>query len=140
MDRSPDAYELHNAREFVAVNLEYFLLDPSYACRRPSLQQYLRAHFDWAPARTEACPQRLPYLNAGSDYARQPLGWIDPAQVYEIDYLFAEANDNWVSRWGHSMLRRDGRPARRAGWTWTTTWCCPTARSSATCNCPVGTA
>ena len=105
VDRSPDAYELHNAREFVAVNLEYFLLDPSYACRRPSLQQYLRAHFDWAPARTEACPQRLPYLNAGSDYARQPLGWIDPAQVYEIDYLFAEANANWVSRWGHSMLR-----------------------------------
>ncbi|HEX5843947.1 MAG TPA: hypothetical protein VFY62_15845, partial [Pseudomonas sp.] len=35
--RSPDSYELSNPREFVAVNLEYFLLDPSYACRRPSL-------------------------------------------------------------------------------------------------------
>src|SRR5690606_5781586 len=48
--RSPDPYELSNPREFVAVNFEYFLLDPSYACRRPSLARYLREHFDWAPA------------------------------------------------------------------------------------------
>ncbi len=33
--RSPDSYELSNPREFVAVNMEYFLLDPTYACRRP---------------------------------------------------------------------------------------------------------
>ena len=45
--RSPDSYELSNPREFVAVNMEYFLLDPTYACRRPTLQRYLRQHFDW---------------------------------------------------------------------------------------------
>jgi len=103
--RSPDRYELSNPREFVAVNLEYFLLDPSYACRRPSLYRYFNEHFDWAPTARTPCPPTYPYLNAGRDFARQPLGQLDPERVYEIDYLFAEANDNWVSRWGHSMLR-----------------------------------
>ena len=112
--RSPDPYELSNPREFVAVNLEYFLLDPSYACRRPSLHRYFQEHFGWAPAARAECPQTVPYLNAGRDFARQPLGQLDPERVYEVDYLFAEANDNWVSRWGHSMLRlvicAPGRP------------------------------
>lgn len=112
--RSPDAYELSNPREFVAVNMEYFLLDPNYACRRPALYRHLREHFAWAPPATADCAGELAYLNAGSDFARQPLGRLDPERVYEVDYLFAEANDNWVSRWGHSMLRlvvcAPGRP------------------------------
>ena len=112
--RSPDAYELSSPLEFVAVNLEYFLLDPSYACRRPTLHRYLSAHFDWQPPHTEACPPGLPILNAGRDFARTPLLELDPQRVYEVDYLFAEANDAWVSRWGHSMLRlvicAPGRP------------------------------
>ncbi|MBV2133207.1 DUF4105 domain-containing protein [Pseudomonas sp. MAP12] len=112
--RSPDSYELSNPREFVAVNLEYFLLDPSYACRRPALQRYLREHFAWSPPGSAECASELAYLNAGSDFARQPLGRLDPARIYAVDYLFAEANDQWVSRWGHSMLRlvvcAPGRP------------------------------
>ena len=44
-DRSPDRYELESPVEFVAVNLEYFLLDPAYACRRPALYRYFAAHF-----------------------------------------------------------------------------------------------
>lgn len=111
--RSPDSYELSSPKEFVAVNMEYFLLDPSYACRRPALNQYLRDHFGWAP-RQDTCAKGLSFLNAGSDFARQPLGEIDPERVYEVDYLLAEANQNWVSRWGHSMLRlvicKPGRP------------------------------
>jgi len=111
--RSPDTYELSSPKEFIAVNMEYFLLDPSYACRRPALNQYLRDHFGWAPAQ-DSCAKGLPFLNAGSDFARQPLGEIDPERVYEVDYLLAEANQNWVSRWGHSMLRlvicKPGRP------------------------------
>ena len=102
--RSPDSYELTNALEFVAVNLEYFLLDPSYACRRPSLARYFREHFDWTPV-SEPCASDYPYLNAGRDFAVQPLGRLDPERVYEVDYLLAEANDAWMSRWGHSMLR-----------------------------------
>ncbi|WP_408980933.1 DUF4105 domain-containing protein [Pseudomonas sp. B21-035] len=111
--RSPDSYELSSPKEFIAVNMEYFLLDPSFACRRPALQAYLKAHFDWAPEHP-ACPGALPFLNAGNDFAKSPLGEIDPERVYAVDYLLAEANQNWVSRWGHSMLRlvicAPGRP------------------------------
>lgn len=112
--RSPDRYELSSPLEFVAVNMEYFLLDPSYACRRPSMARYLREHFAWAPAQQADCAAGLAYLNAGRDFARQPLGRLDPEQIYQIDYLLAEANDAWASRWGHSMLRlvicKPGRP------------------------------
>jgi hypothetical protein len=112
--RSPDIYEVSSPKEFVAVNMEYFLLDPTYACRRPALFEYFKAHFDWAPARQQSCAEGLPYLNAGSDFAKTPLGKIDPQRVYAVDYLLAEANQNWASRWGHSMLRlvicAPGRP------------------------------
>ena len=103
--RSPDIYELTSPLEFVAVNLEYFLLDPQYACRRPSLHRYFREHFGWQPAATAACAEGYPILNAGSDFGRTPLLRLDPERVFEVDYLFAEANDAWASRWGHSMLR-----------------------------------
>ncbi|MCQ4241197.1 DUF4105 domain-containing protein [Stutzerimonas stutzeri] len=103
--RSPDVYELSHPLEFVAVNLEYFLLDSSYACRRPSLHRYFREHFGWQPAAVQACGEGYPILNAGQDLARTPLLRLDPERVFEVDYLFAEANDAWVSRWGHSMLR-----------------------------------
>ncbi|MBG4557825.1 DUF4105 domain-containing protein [Pseudomonas aeruginosa] len=111
--RSPDVYELSNPREFVAVNMEYFLLDPSYACRRPALYRYYQQRFGWAPEHS-ACAQSFAYLNAGRDFGQQPLGQLDPERVYEVDYLLAEANDNLVSRWGHTMLRlvicAPGRP------------------------------
>nr|WP_232239561.1 DUF4105 domain-containing protein [Pseudomonas alkylphenolica] len=111
--RSPDSYELSSPKEFIAVNMEYFLLDPGFACRRPALHSYLKAHFDWAPEHP-ACPQQLPFLNAGNDFEKAPLGEIDPERVYSVDYLLAEANQNLVSRWGHSMLRlvicAPGRP------------------------------
>ena len=112
--RSPDGYELSNPREFVAVNLEYFLLDPSYACRRPELYAYWQTHFGWAPGAKTPCSPQVAYLNAGSDFGRQPLGQLDPERVYAVDYLLAEANSEWVSRFGHSMLRlvicAPGRP------------------------------
>ncbi|HYQ54747.1 MAG TPA: DUF4105 domain-containing protein [Pseudomonas sp.] len=111
--RSPDSYELSSPKEYIAVNMEYFLLDPSYGCRRPALNQYLKEHFGWAPQQ-DRCAEGLPFLNAGSDFARQPLGEIDPERVYQVDFLLAEANQNLVSRWGHSMLRlvicKPGRP------------------------------
>ncbi len=112
--RSPDIYEVSSPKEFVAVNMEYFLLDPAYACRRPALFEYFKARFGWAPARQQRCAEGLPYLNAGSDFAKTPLGKIDPQRVYAVDYLLAEANQNLASRWGHSMLRlvicAPGRP------------------------------
>jgi hypothetical protein len=112
--RSPDIYEISSPKEFVAVNMEYFLLDPSYACRRPALYRYYKEHFGWAPAAKDNCGKTFAFLNAGSDFAKTPLGQVDPERVYAVDYLLAEANQNWVSRWGHSMLRlvicAPGRP------------------------------
>ncbi|WP_433589001.1 DUF4105 domain-containing protein [Pseudomonas koreensis] len=112
--RSPDLYEISSPKEFVAVNMEYFLLDPSYACRRPALYRYYKERFGWAPAAKDTCSNTFAFLNAGNDFAKQPLGQVDPERVYAVDYLLAEANQNWVSRWGHSMLRlvicAPGRP------------------------------
>ncbi|VVQ11353.1 hypothetical protein PS918_05337 [Pseudomonas fluorescens] len=112
--RSPDIYETSSPKEFVAVNMEYFLLDPAYACRRPALYRYYKAHFGWAPAAKDSCGKTFAFLNAGNDFAKTPLGQVDPERVYAVDYLLAEANQNWVSRWGHSMLRlvicAPGRP------------------------------
>jgi hypothetical protein len=112
--RSPDIYETDSPKEFVAVNMEYFLLDPSYACRRPALYRYYQEHFGWAPAAKDTCAKTFAFLNAGNDFAKTPLGQVDPERVYAVDYLLAEANQNWVSRWGHSMLRlvicAPGRP------------------------------
>ncbi|MFJ2367542.1 DUF4105 domain-containing protein [Pseudomonas sp. NPDC087697] len=112
--RTPDLYETSSPKEFVAVNMEYFLLDPSYACRRPALYRYYQEHFGWAPPAKDNCATSFSFLNAGNDFAKQPLGQVDPERVYSVDYLLAEANQNLVSRWGHSMLRlvicAPGRP------------------------------
>ncbi len=103
-DRSPDRYELQDPGEFVAVNLEWLLLDPGYACRRPALARYFAARFDWQPP-SAGCAPGLVFLQAGQDAATTGFEQIDPARVYAIDYLLAEGNDAPMSRWGHAMLR-----------------------------------
>ncbi|KLJ03013.1 hypothetical protein WQ56_01335 [Luteimonas sp. FCS-9] len=105
-DRRPDAYETTSPAEFVAVNLEHFLLDPEYACRRPALHAYFAAHFAWAPP-AAACAADLAFVEAeprATDDADALLE-LDPARVWAVEYLFAEANAQPMSRWGHSMLR-----------------------------------
>lgn len=112
-DRSPDPYELSRSSEFVAVNLEHFLLDPDYACRRPALHRYFSEHFEWAPARTDCAPGQA-FLQADADDGEPALLQLEPSRVYAVDYLLAEANRQPMSRWGHSMLRlvicAPGRP------------------------------
>lgn len=112
-DRSPDPYELSRASEFVAVNLEHFLLDPDYACRRPALYRFFSGHFDWAPAHAGCAPGQV-FLQADADNDESALLQLDPSRVYAVDYLLAEPNQQPMSRWGHSMLRlvicAPGRP------------------------------
>lgn len=103
-DRTPDRYELASPKEFVAVNLEWFLLDPQYACRRPALFRYFAGHFHWQPAAAECAPGQV-FLQADPDFARSGFERIDPARLYAVDYLLAEGNEETMSRWGHSMLR-----------------------------------
>lgn len=105
-DRSPDPYELADPAEYVAVNLEHFLLDADYACRRPALAALFEARTG-TPAAADAagaCPRDLPFMQAGMDEGA-PLLAIDPAHVYAVDYLLAEGNAEPMSRWGHAMLR-----------------------------------
>ena len=103
-DRSPDRYELDSPGEFVAVNLEYFLLDPAYACRRPALYQYFAAQLGSLPPPGDGAPDFV-YLSVGADANAPPLLQLDPDRVYAVEYLFAEGNERPMSRWGHSMLR-----------------------------------
>ena len=111
-DRSPDPYELASPAEFVAVNLEDFVLDPQYACRRPQLAAHFAAHFG-LPDPASACRQDVPLLDAGEG-GQLSLMQLDPERVAGIDYLFAEGNGTPMSHWGHAMLRlvicAPGRP------------------------------
>ncbi|NIJ70668.1 DUF7844 domain-containing protein [Xanthomonas sp. 60] len=111
--RSPDAYELHSPAEYLAVNVEHWLQDPSFACRRPALASWLVDTFGPAPIGSLDCSAVLPLLAAGEDEGAVELLQLDPARVYAVDYLFAEGAEAPMSRWGHSMLRlvicREGR-------------------------------
>ena len=103
-DRSPDRYELSRPSEFVAVNLEHFLLDPDYACRRPALHRYFSGRFDWSPLQVACAPAQV-FLQADPEDDETALLALEPSRVYAVDYLLAEANEQPMSRWGHSMLR-----------------------------------
>lgn len=103
-DRSPDAYELDRPSEFVAVNLEHYLLDPDYACRRPGLHRYFSGHFGWSPPQPACAPGQV-FLQADPDDDDLALLPLEASRVYAVDYLLAEANEQPMSRWGHSMLR-----------------------------------
>ncbi|MGF6417108.1 hypothetical protein ABH900_000569 [Stenotrophomonas sp. AN71] len=116
-DRSPDAYELTDPAEYLAVNAEHFLLDGEFACRRPALAQWYRAHFGAPPSLPQPqCDPSVPMLQAGSEEGAASLLQLDPARIYAVDYLFAEGSAQPMSRWGHSMLRLViCRPGRAPG-------------------------
>ena len=100
--RPIEPYELTHPLEFAAVNFEQFILDASYRCRKPLLDRFWRKHFALPE---QPCAEPLPYLNASSDFAQSPLAQLDPKRIYQIDYLLADSNANWASRFGHTMLR-----------------------------------
>lgn len=113
VDRSPDPYELTDPEEFFAVNVEHYLLDAEYACRRPALHRHLAGQLGVAKVPPSDCSKELLYVDAGEGDGGA-LASIDPARVHAIDYLLAEGNAQPMSRWGHSMLRlvvcAPGRP------------------------------
>lgn len=97
--RSPDIYEFYNISENLAVNVEYFLLDPDYQCRRPSAYQFLSTQMEHRPFPGYSCAVNT-LVYAGN----QPT-YVDPARVYQIHYLFAASGKGIASRFGHSMFR-----------------------------------
>ncbi|CRD50604.1 DUF7844 domain-containing protein [Stenotrophomonas thermophila] len=116
-DRSPDAYELKDPAEYLAVNAEHFVLDSEFACRRPAVAQWYQVHFGTPPSLPQShCANALPLLQAESEEGAASLLHLDPARVYAVDYLFAEGSAQPMSRWGHSMLRLViCRPGRAPG-------------------------
>ncbi|WP_269790974.1 DUF4105 domain-containing protein [Stenotrophomonas sp. Iso1] len=104
--RSPDRYELHSPAEFFAVNLEHYLLDAEYRCRRPALHAWFTQRLGQAsPGTDTTCDATLPFMQAGEQDGLADLLELDPARIYEVDFLLAEGNAQLMSRWGHSMLR-----------------------------------
>ncbi|WP_413288842.1 DUF4105 domain-containing protein [Bdellovibrio sp. HCB337] len=107
LDRSPDVYEYKNPLESFAVNFEYFIMDPDFKCRRPTMYDELRRHFDFAPNANVPCTTSTDvYLStAQMDPQTNYAVDIDPSRVYEVDYLFASEGEAFMSRWGHAMYR-----------------------------------
>ena len=97
--RTPDIYEFSDLQENLAVNFEYFMMDPEFKCRRPAVYAYLSAKLDTQPFASFAC-QVNTLVYAGN----QPA-YLDPSRVYQIHYLFAARGKGIASRWGHSMFR-----------------------------------
>ena len=100
IDRSPDPYEYTNSKEAFAVNMEFFLLDPQFQCRRPALNEFLEGYFGTKPFAKNCTTPTL----IGYDTRPEELN-LDPARIWQVQYLFAEPGTDMSSHWGHSMIR-----------------------------------
>jgi hypothetical protein len=105
--RSPDDYELATPQEYFAVNMEFFLMDPEYKCRRPSMYRMLAGHFQFEPYAGVTCESKLGYVMPGNASENEPakLLEIDPSRVYQVHYLLADKGEATMSGWGHAMIR-----------------------------------
>ena len=103
--RSPDPYEFKNIKESFAVNVEYFVLDPEFSCRRPTVDHYFRGLFGVTTPPTCA-PSTTIYENSNNTALnlKQTLN-LDPSRIYDVHYLLASKGDQMMSKWGHAMYR-----------------------------------
>lgn len=103
--RSPDPYEFTNPAEAFATNMEYFLTDPTYKCRRPLLNNYLSVELLHIPFWDEEypCEEMLDFPMTNGD---KIVWWkLDPKRIYEVHYLLADEGSAAMSLFGHSMIR-----------------------------------
>lgn len=103
---SPDTYEYENLRENLAVNMEYFLLDRDYKCRRPAMYAHLSKEFNIRPDGGDCSKQRRILLHSNiTDENLTIIADIDPKRVYKIHYFWAGEGKAMMSKWGHAMFR-----------------------------------
>ncbi|MGE3608474.1 MAG: DUF4105 domain-containing protein [Bacteriovoracaceae bacterium] len=105
--RAVDVYERKNAKEFFAVNLEFFLLDEEFQCRKPFLYEVYAKHFETSPFSNSKCsPEKRVYIYdmLGMD-SKEAVFDLNPERIYELHYLFAGEGKKAMSRFGHAMLR-----------------------------------
>lgn len=101
--RSADAYELVNIAESFAVNMEYFLMDPEFMCRKPSMFDYYKRLLEVDPFPNRNCEvSNMVMLSSQQGYIPTEL---KASRVYRIDYLLASAGKGIMSGFGHSMFR-----------------------------------
>lgn len=103
--RSPDRYELQNPLEMFAVNMEHFLTDPEYQCRRPTLHRFFVSYFSYQPFSDKSCARQLAIVDSHFENPDKALKKIDSERIYRIDYLLAGNGTEAVSSFGHSMIR-----------------------------------
>lgn len=101
--RSADVYETASPGEAFAVNLEYFAMDPQFACRKPSTFEFYRLHFGVDPFPDRKCKLNSSLILTTSIGA-VPVK-LDLGRVYRVDYLLAAPGRDISSRFGHSMYR-----------------------------------
>jgi len=100
--RSTDIYELTRPAEAFAINLEYFIMDPEFKCRRPTLYQFYKENLNVEPYKTKTCTiNRSVVVNGRNLYSVS----LDENRLYRVDYLLAGTGAAFESRFGHSMIR-----------------------------------
>jgi len=101
--RPADPYELQSSVESFAVNVEYFMLDSEFACRRPAMFDYLKSILGTGTRADGRCElNRTVMMSTSAGFYPVKL---DPARVYRIDYLLAAPGKELSSGFGHSMFR-----------------------------------
>lgn len=89
--RSPHPYEYKKRTEHFPVNMEFFLLDPEYKCRRPALYKFFSLYFEHTPFPEYSCSVNTNLkLNNIID---QSLTQVDlrVRRIHSIHYLYATA-------------------------------------------------
>lgn len=92
-----------NPQEFLAINIEHFLLDEDWRCRQPALFRFFNHYFQHEGASGSVRDCSKPLIVHHGEWP--VIKHIDAARVYRIDYLLAAAGDDLVSNFGHSMFR-----------------------------------
>jgi hypothetical protein len=101
--RSPDPYEFKSPEESFAVNLEFFLTDPEFRCRRPALYRFFSRELQTIPFPENACEiNRTVYVTS---LMGERAVQLDPSRVYEVQYLQAAPGNTFDSSQGHSMIK-----------------------------------
>ncbi len=117
---SPFAFA-YDVKTHFAYNMEYFLLDPTYACRQPLMFQYLSQQLggegqpydpyhaiDRGICRVNTkvrVPQRFE-TSSGGKQAYFEIYDLNPENIDAVEYFRAGAGDEDVSSmFGHSMFR-----------------------------------
>lgn len=102
--RSADPYEFTNLIEAFAVNLEYFLLDPEFACRRPVINHYYEQLLMMTLNPVANCKTNYEVSVKDSINGGVTRFDLDPSRLYSVDYLLADSGTQLMSYWGHSMF------------------------------------